>query len=237
MSELKSPSFMAIARESLSAIEFARLAVALPALALQARGNGEPVMVLPGYGASDTSTAPLRGYLSWLGYDVHGWDLGRNTGNVPGFLPQVADLVRQLSERSGSPVTIVGWSLGGVIAREVARDYPETVRQVVTMGSPLVGGAKYTSLGKLFESRGTDLDEMEARIAARESRPISVPVTSIYSKRDGIVGWQASIDRFNAQVDHIEVHATHLGLGISPDVFRIIAQKLANPGAAAIRKL
>ena len=95
------------------------------------------------------------------------------------------------------------------------------------MGSPVVGGAKYTSMGGLFEQRGVDLDEMEATIAARESTPISVPVTSIYSKNDGIVGWQASIDRHNAQVEHIEVCTTHLGLGISPDVFKIIARKLA----------
>ena len=119
-----------------------------------------------------------------------------------------------------------------MIAREVARDFPETVRQVVTMGSPIVGGAKYTSLGRHFERQGADLDAMEAAIAARESRPIKVPVTSIYSKRDGIVGWQASIDRYNAQVEHIEVRTTHLGLGISPDVFRIVARKLSNPGAA-----
>jgi pimeloyl-ACP methyl ester carboxylesterase len=232
MTELKSPSFLAAAREILSAVEFARLAAAFPALVLQVRGNGEAVVVLPGYGASDTSTAPLRGYLSWLGYDVHGWDLGRNTGNVREFLPQVAAQIRQIFERSRSSVNIIGWSLGGVIAREIARDYPEMVRQVITMGSPVVGGAKYTSLGALFEKRGADLDEMEAAIAARESRPITVPVTSIYSRRDGIVGWQASIDRHNAQVEHIEVCATHLGLGISPDVFKIIARKLADSSAA-----
>ena len=230
MMELEAPSFLATARESLSAVEFARLAVAFPVLALQARGNGEAVLVLPGYGASDASTAPLRSYLSWLGYSTYGWGLGRNTGNVREVLPQVAAQVRQLREQSGSSVHIVGWSLGGVIAREVARDYPDSVRQVVTMGSPIVGGAKYTRLGRLFERQGADLDKMEAAIAARESRPIKVPLTSIYSKRDGIVGWQASIDRYNAQVEHIEVRATHLGLGISPDVFKIIARKLADPG-------
>ncbi len=123
---------------------------------------------------------------------------------------------------------VVGWSLGGVLAREAARDYPETVRQVITMGSPLVGGPKYTSMGALFKKRGVNLDKIEATIAARESTPIAVPVTSIYSKRDGIVGWQASIDKHTADIEHIEVGATHLGLGISPDVFKILARKLAN---------
>jgi pimeloyl-ACP methyl ester carboxylesterase len=227
MIELKAPPFMAIAGESLTPFEFTRLVAASPTLALQARGSGEPVMVLPGLGASNTSTVLLRSYLSWLGYSVQGWTLGRNRGNVQKLLPQVVDQVRQTHAQSGSKVNIVGWSLGGVLAREVARDYPETVRQVVTMGTPVVGGPKYTSLGGLFERRGRDLDEIEATIAARESTPISVPVTSIYSKRDGVVGWQASIDRHTAQVEHIEVRATHLGLGISPDVFKILARKLA----------
>jgi pimeloyl-ACP methyl ester carboxylesterase len=234
MTAIQSPSFLATAREALSATEFARLAAALPMLALQKRGKGEAVLVLPGFGASDSSTAPLRGYLQWLGYDVYGWELGRNVGNVRELLPVVAAQVRQINEESGGPVNIIGWSLGGVIAREVAREQPVTVRQVVTMGSPLVGGAKYTSFGGAFERRGADLDAMEAAIAARESTPIKVPVTSIYSKRDGIVGWQASIDRHNSQVDHIEVRATHLGLGISPDVFKIIARKLSDSDGGTV---
>jgi hypothetical protein len=227
MSNLKAPSLLATAREGLSGLELARLMAASPALAFQTRGSGEPVIVLPGFGASNTSTVPLRSYLSWLGYEVHGWDLGRNTGNVRQLLPGVVDQVRQVHRRSDSPVNIIGWSLGGVIAREVAREHPASVRQVVTMGSPVVGGAKYTSLGGMFENRGVDLDVMEATIAARESTPISVPVTSIYSKNDGIVGWQASIDRHTPQVEHFEVRTTHLGLGISPDVFKIVARKLA----------
>jgi len=227
MNELATPSFLSAVRESLSGMEFARLALAYPALSMQTRGNGEPVLVLPGFGASDSSTRPLRSYLEWLGYDARGWGLGRNTGTVRKYLPQVADQVEQLSAQAGKPVDIVGWSLGGVIAREVARDYPQIVRQVVTLGSPLVGGAKYTSFGRFFERQGVDLDEMEATIAAREATPIRVPLTSIYSKRDGIVGWQASVDRHSAQVEHFEVCSTHLGLGLSPDVFRIVAGKLA----------
>jgi pimeloyl-ACP methyl ester carboxylesterase len=227
MNEFTAPSYFATAREGLSGIELARLTAALPQLANQARGNGEPVVVLPGFGAGDASTLLLRLYLSWLGYDAHGWNLGRNKGNVREKLPLVAAQIRQLSEQAGHVIDIVGWSLGGVIAREVARDNPELIRQIITLGSPVVGGAKYTSFGKHFEKQGVDLDEMEANIAARESTPLKVPVTSIYSKCDGIVAWQASIDRHNSQVEHLEVSATHLGLGLSPKVFEIIARKLA----------
>ncbi len=228
MSQLKAPNFAAIAGEGLSPLEFTRLAAALPSLTRQAKGAGEPVMVLPGFGASDVSTAPLRRYLSWLGYEVQGWGLGRNGGEVAQMLPQVVDQVRKMSQEHKSEVHLIGWSLGGVFARETARDHPNYVSQVVTMGSPVVGGPKYTTMGKMFEKRGANLDEIEARIAARESTPIEVPLTSIYSKRDGIVGWQASIDRHSPQVEHIEVYTTHLGLGISPEVFKIIARKLAD---------
>jgi triacylglycerol esterase/lipase EstA (alpha/beta hydrolase family) len=227
MSQLATPSIMTIAKESLTPFEFTRLFLSFPALALQSRGNGEPVIVLPGLGASNSSTFLLRRYLSWLGYSVEGWELGRNSGNVQQLLPQVAEHVQEIHKETGLKVNLVGWSLGGVLAREVARDNPAIVRQVITMGSPVVGGPKYTVFGNLYRQRGVDVDAIEATVAARESNPIRVPVTSIYSKNDGIVGWQASIDRHSPQVDNIKVCATHLGLGISPDVFKILARKLA----------
>ena len=227
MSQLVTPSIMTIAKESLTPFEFTRLFVSSPALALQPRGSGESVIVLPGLGASNSSTFLLRRYLSWLGYSVEGWELGRNSGNVEQLLPQVAEHVQEVHKKTGLKVNLVGWSLGGVLAREVARDNPAIVRQVVTMGSPVVGGPKYTVFGNLYRQRGVDVDAIEATVAARESNPIRVPVTSIYSKNDGIVGWQASIDRHSPQVDNIKVCATHLGLGISPDVFKILARKLA----------
>ena len=226
MSQLVTPSIMTIAKESLTPFEFTRLFVSSPALALQSRGSGESVIVLPGLGASNSSTFLLRRYLSWLGYSVEGWELGRNSGNVQQLLPQVAEHVQEIHKKTGLKVNLVGWSLGGVLAREVARDNPAIVRQVITMGSPVVGGPKYTVFGNLYRQRGVDVDAIEARVAARESNPIRVPITSIYSKNDGIVGWQASIDRHSPQVDNIKVCATHLGMGISPDVFKILARKL-----------
>jgi hypothetical protein len=227
MTDLRPPSLWTAAGESLTPFELPRLVAASPVLALQARGNGEPVMVLPGLGASNLSTGLLRGYLSWLGYTVRGWQQGRNHGGVQALLPEVVAEVRKFHLGCGGKVNIVGWSLGGVLAREIARDHPDLVGQVVTMGSPVVGGPKYTSMGPLYARRGIDLDEIEATIAARESNPIGVPVTSIYSKRDGIVGWQASIDKHTVGAENIEVSATHLGLGICPEVFKIVARKLA----------
>lgn len=226
-SKLAAPSFLDVAGELLTPLEFARLAAATPSLVRQPRGSGAPVIVLPGLGASNLSTTLLRNYLSWLGYQVRGWTLGRNDGNVREMLPLVTRQLNSFSDESGQAVAMLGWSLGGVLAREAARDHPRSVSQVITMGSPIVGGPKYTSFGKMYQRGDVDLDAIEARIAEREKRPIEVPVTSIYSKRDGVVGWRASIDKLNKQADNIEVNATHLGLGISPAVFKIVAQKLA----------
>ena len=225
--DIKAPSFLLAAGESLTPLEFARLMAAVPALIRQPRGQGEPIIVLPGFGASNVSTAILRKYLSWLGYEVQGWSVGRNTGNVSEMLPLVAEQVAQTFRESKQTVSLIGWSLGGVVARELARDLPEMIAQIITMGSPVVGGPKYTSFRNFYAKQGMNLDALEARIAEREKRPITVPITSIYSKRDGVVSWQASIDKLNAQADHIEVKATHLGLGISPDVFKVLAKTLA----------
>ena len=225
--EPRAPSLLTLAGEGLTPFELPRLVAASPFLALQARGRGEPVLVLPGLGASNRSTGLLRRYLSWLGYNVRGWQQGRNHGGVAELLPEVAEEVSSFHSDSGSKINVVGWSLGGVLAREVARDNPDLVSQVVTMGSPVVGGPKYTSMGALYARKGIDLDAIEATIAAPEINPISVPVTSIYSKRDGIVGWQASIDKHTSGADHVEVRATYFGLGICPEVIKIVARKLA----------
>ena len=227
MQSPRAPSLMTTAGETLTAFEFPRLAASFPALALQPRGSGEPVVVLPGLGTSNSSTLVIRRYLSWLGYRVQGWNQGTNGGDVEALLPLVTEEVRRVHAETGQTVTLLGWSLGGVLAREVARDEPNMVRQVVTLGSPVVGGPKYTAVGRLYEQRGVDLDELEATIAAREEVPISVPVTSIYSRRDGIVGWRASIDRCTPDVDNVEVSTTHFGFGFSPKVLKILARKLA----------
>src|SRR5438034_626549 len=117
-------------------VDHAALLLATPVLAAAPRGDGHGVLVLPGLFASDTSTVPLRGFLRWLGYDVRGWDLGRNHGPTDAVLAGLPRAVLDHSERTGRPVSLVGWSLGGVYAREMARRHPRMVRQVITLGSP-----------------------------------------------------------------------------------------------------
>jgi len=208
------------------AIEPARLLLRAPLLATLPRGRGAAVVVLPGYGANESSTAVLAGFLRMLGYRSFSWGLGRNTGNVARLMPKVLERIREVAAPGHDPVHLVGWSLGGYIAREAARERPDLVASVITLGSPVVGGPKYTTVAGRYRRRGYDLDELERLVDARYERPLAVPVTAIYSKADGIVAWEACIDRRSPGVEHVEVRTTHIGLGFCPEVYRIIAHRL-----------
>jgi pimeloyl-ACP methyl ester carboxylesterase len=150
---------------------------------------------------------------------------------VPALVPLVIARVLAFVQERGMPVSLVGWSLGGVIAREAMRERPDVVTRVVTLGTPVVGGPKYTSVGAVYRRRGYDLEDIETRARAREAVPLTRPVTAIFSRGDGIVAWRACIDRHNAVVEHVEVTGTHIGLAMNPDVWRIVAQRLAIRGA------
>jgi pimeloyl-ACP methyl ester carboxylesterase len=221
------PSSWALLNETRFFWDIAQSVARLPGLAFQPRGAGDPVVVVPGFSAGDASTAPLRLFLSLLGHDVRGWGLGINGGDVPALLPRVIAETERCAVSTGARVRLVGWSLGGYLAREVARERPDLVERVVTLGSPIVGGPKYTAASRAYQLRGIDLDAIEAEIAARENTPLQTPVTAIYSKSDGVVAWQACIDRHNPHVEHIEVFSSHVGLGIHAEVYALIAQRLA----------
>lgn len=209
-------------------LELPRLGLQLRSLLREPRGDGGPVFVLPGFGADDRSTWPLRRFLSLLDHDVRGWSMGANRAEVPEAIEAIGDQVEEAAQQLGQPVSLVGWSLGGYIAREVARDHPGFVRQVVTFGSPVIGGPKYTTVAALASRQGWDLDEIEAMVEERKEVPLRVPVTAIYSRRDGVVAWQACIDpEGDAPIEHLEVDVTHLGLGFSAEVYRLVARALA----------
>ena len=213
-------------------LEWATLSLSAPYLLTAPKGDGRPVVLAPGYMANATSMAPLQLYLNHLGYRCSSWTLGTNRGDVEGDIVRFGDEIEALSSaHDDAPVTLIGWSLGGVVAREVARLNAPSVREVITMGTPIIGGPKYTSVGALFaRSQGMDLDDFEQDVHERNSAGLTQPVTSIYSKLDGIVGWRASVDVYNPQARNVEVYASHLGLGGSPRVWRTIADTLHNSG-------
>ncbi len=224
---LEAPHPSGMIREVRVLLELPLLLIRFPVLARQPRGSGQPVLVLPGYGAGDISTALLQGYLRFLGYQVRGWGRGRTHGDVQTLMPRVLKRLMSLARKSGQEVTLVGWSLGGYLAREAARERPDLVRRVITLGTPVVGGPKYTVVARHFHRRGIDMDAMEAEIEVRNRIVLQMPVTAIYSRKDAIVAWRACIDHNGSNVEHVEVRTTHLGFGFSAEVYKIIAQRLA----------
>ncbi|MEM7097832.1 MAG: alpha/beta fold hydrolase [Pseudomonadota bacterium] len=225
MRTIKAPAPGEMLREAFTPLTIPSLVLRSPQLALAPRGNGSTVLVWPGFGAGNTSTAFLRGYLSFLGYQAKGWEIGTNDGDVLKLLDILLEYTEQQA-RTG-PVTLVGWSLGGYLAREVARDLPEQVKRVVTLGSPVIGGPKYTTVAPYFNARGQSLDEIERLVDERYEVPIQQPITAIYSRFDGVVAWQACIDELSPGVEHVQILSTHTGLGFSPEALLIIANRLA----------
>lgn len=211
--------------ETASAAELARLAWSYPDLQKQPRGKGEPVVVLPGFATDDLSTWMLRRYLRELGYRVYGWKLGLNHGDLRALIPAVEELAHRCAIKRGQRVRLVGWSLGGLIAREIARDNPWLVERVITMGSPTCV-PRYRSARHWFSVFGHDLEAIADAVEKRGDKPILVPVTAIHATYDGIVGPAECVDP-DESVEHIDVATTHLGLGINPIVYRIVAQRLA----------
>jgi pimeloyl-ACP methyl ester carboxylesterase len=192
-------------------------------------GDGHSVLVLPGLLADDSSTGPLRSVLRKLGYDVHGWGLGRNIGPTAPCVNGTRARLDQLSERSGRSVTVIGWSLGGIFARDLARRSPDSVRQVVTLGSPF-------RLARHSQSRATKVFDrfshlhVEHRTLPLESEnlPLLVPTTSIYSHFDGIVHWQTCLNTPGERCENIAVMASHLGLGHHPASIWAVTDRLAH---------
>jgi pimeloyl-ACP methyl ester carboxylesterase len=217
--------------EARAGAEFATLALMLPLLKLRAsRGNDRPVLVLPGFMADDNSTWVLRRFLSDIGYSVTGWNLGRNTGPGQPLIEALVERCDALRRGHDQKVNLVGWSRGGMLAREIARVRPELVRQVITLGSPVRGGPGSTSIGRLVQaSTGLTDAQVQALLRRRERMPIRVPITALYSKTDGVVPWRASIDELSPDVEHIEVSSSHVGLGVNAQVFRIVAERLDHP--------
>lgn len=211
--------------------ELAATASIWPWLSLAPRGDGHPVLVLPGLVASDISTRVLRRYLRERGYRVHGWGLGRNLGLRAGVEESMFKRLDELHGRYGRTVSLVGWSLGGLYARVLAKQRPAAVRDVITLGSPFAGSPRSTNAWRVYEwASGQRSDDADAQ--GRLKGPLQVPATSIYSRSDGVVAWPASIDRESAISENIEVVASHLGLGVHPAVLYAIADRLAQPEGA-----
>jgi pimeloyl-ACP methyl ester carboxylesterase len=212
-------------------VDLTALLLAAPWLATAPRGDGHGVLVLPGLLASDTSTVPLRRLLSWLGYDVRGWDLGRNRGPTEEVLAGLPRALLAHAERTGRPVSLVGWSLGGIFGREMARRHPRQVRQVITLGSPFAphDPRQNRAHGPYQRLRHLHADAAELPTPEQRARPIGVPSTAVYSRLDGIVSWRACVEPETERHQNVEVRCSHIGFGVDPATLWLIADRLAVP--------
>ncbi len=198
-----------------------------PLLKKLPRGDGHSVIVFPGFMTSKISTRHMRRLLGDLGYDVHDWGMGRNLRFSAEIEEKMQKMVADRAKDSGQKVSLIGWSLGGVFAREIARIHPEIIRNVISLGSPITG-ARHAALARpLFELlNGQPEPDTEARIDQMHVPP-PVPTTAIYSKTDGIVHWHGALQSQAKQAENIRVPASHLGMGTNPLVMYILANRLA----------
>ena len=196
------------------------------------KGDGHPVIVLPGFFASDFSTRPLRNALKTLGYESYGWGLGRNLKFNQEREAQMLALLDRVYHKHGQKVSIIGWSLGGVFAREIAKISPDLVRSVITLGSPVENHKNYSNARHVYDQINGAPEVNQAERMENLHVPPPLPTTSIFTKTDGIVAWRGSIQRDdpdNPETENIEVPASHFGLGVNPFVIYAIADRLAQP--------
>lgn len=199
-----------------------------PLLMRAPRGDGHPVLLLPGFLASDLSMAPMRRYLRELGYDAHAWRMGRNLGGMSRVRTALRGRLAEIHAAAGRKVSIVGWSLGGVYARDLALQAPDMVRYVVTLGSPFAGDVRATNATRLYEALSGEGVEDNPELRAAISGDLPVPTTSIYSRTDGVVNWRTCLLRPSDTAENIEIHfASHIGLGVNPAALWAVADRLS----------
>lgn len=191
-------------------------------------GDGHPVLVLPGFGCAAGSTALLRTVIARQGYAVRDWEQGRNLGPCPEMEQRLVSIIREMHDQHAQPVSLVGWSLGGLYARALANDHPHLVRQVITLGSPHLSRPEHSAIKGLFESVSpTKVDDLTESDYERIRRTPSMPVTSIYTKTDGIVGWQDCLNEDLPHTRNIEVTGSHSGLSHNYQAMMAVLRQLA----------
>lgn len=228
------PSRLLMFMEARALHELGAFFGALPLLNLAPRGDGHPVLVLPGLVTSDRTTTPLRTFLASRGYAVSGWNQGRNYGPREGVEQRMVEQVKSLADKYGRKVSLVGWSLGGIYARQLAKMLPDEVRAIVTLGSPFAGNPKATNAWRLYEFvSGQPVEEAQLHSTGPVSEPPPrVPTTAIYSRTDGVCDWRLCVEKDGALTESIEVRASHCGLAHHPAVVYAIADRLAQPEGA-----
>ncbi len=226
---IRPPSLALLLLEGRAFWELGAYYAAGPILRRAPRGDGHPVLVMPGLAATEVSTRPLRAFLRHRGYRAHDWKQGRNIGD-PELMEPLLQRLHAIRKHQGRKVSLIGWSLGGLYARELAKRAPDDVRLVITLGSPFAGDGN-SNVKRVYEflsGRSSEsADNRAIRIQLRQPPP--VPTTSIFTRSDGIVAWQSCIEQATPLTENIEVSGSHSGLGHNPLALYAIADRLAQP--------
>lgn len=227
---LRAPSPRLQAMEQRALFEAGAMLAAAPWLRAMGRGDRHPVLVMPGFTGGDDSTALLRFVLRGWGYWAHGWRLGSNLGPTSAALSGMKRRLDALHDRHGRKVSIIGWSLGGLYGRRLAREAPDKVRQVITLGSPLQmrpqDRSTASTIGDRLQHR---FDPAWVSTPDHRQGVLPVPSTSVYSRTDGVVRWQACLDVADDLHENVEVRGSHVGLGFNPAALYVISDRLSLP--------
>ncbi len=228
------PLFQLLTEFPRSLFEMSSLLAALPTLSDMPKGDRHPVLLLPGFMASDSSTLVMRRFLRYMGYEPLPWALGRNTGDQEQFEEKLIARFDRLSKNYHQKISIIGQSLGGVYGRYIAHRFAKHVRQVITLGSPFGAMAASSTnplVTVLFEQQsGMSVKEMRDKISEIDTgRSPPVPSTAIFSKGDGVVNWRVCREDDSYQTESIEVRGSHCGMGFNPLVYYIVLDRLSQP--------
>lgn len=227
--ETRPPSLGLLIREARVPFEALRFAIGVRRLRGLPEGDGHPVLLIPGFGADEFLMRPLRSTLVRLGYAAEDWGQGRNLGMPPAIKQELARKLDSMFKRSGRKLTLIGWSLGGVFARELARAKPEQVRRVISLGSPINRRPDANNMMPLFRlANGGRAPKLDRESFDRRKIAPPVPCAAIYSRSDGIVAWQACLEEIAANTQNIEVSGSHLGLVVNREVLVALAQLMAD---------
>ena len=218
--------------ESRAPLEYANWRLSQPLLKRLPRGDGHPVLVLPGFTASDRSTTQMRLLLRHLGYRTYGWRLGPNIGPTRHIVDGLAARVSKIGHHNpGQPISLIGWSLGGIFARYLASERPELFRQVITLGSPFnIRPGDTSAASPLWDSVSPLHDpSFLTRFEGKRQQPLEIPATSIYSRGDGVVRWQLCLESRGPMAENVQVIGSHSGLGVNTSVALVVTDRLAQP--------
>jgi pimeloyl-ACP methyl ester carboxylesterase len=190
-----------------------------------ARGDGQPVIVVPGFLAPDMSTARLREFLARQNFMPYSWTVGFNLGPMRNVMREFERQILEIADRTGRQVSLVGVSLGGTTARQVAKRCPDRIARVITLVSPIHPPIT-TPLAPLAQAAALLWDAEERKNLAAISEPPPVPLTAIVSRDDGIIDWRASIPAASDMVEVVEISGAHMAICSNPEVQRIVADRL-----------